>query len=76
MLPTLDPLEFPFNWVPLREGTSGAKAELPYRIEIWFPFNWVPLREGTQNTITSPVNRPRLGVSIQLGSPARGDGQG
>ena len=39
--------KFPFNWVPLREGTpAGLKTT---KGSIKFPFNWVPLREGTQH---------------------------
>ena len=47
---TLTTIKFPFNWVPLREGTT---AEINLSIvssgpnSSRFPFNWVPLREGT-----------------------------
>ena len=36
-----------------------------------FPFNWVPLREGTTYARHAYTNYDQ--VSIQLGSPARGD---
>ena len=88
--------KFPFNWVPLREGTVEAllpfvgsvesfhsigfpcerglpKSKLPFKLSTGFPFNWVPLREGTFFTKVGKVFIGIQHVSIQLGSPARGD---
>ena len=51
---------FPFNWVPLREGTLFGKRE-SYPASGLFPFNWVPLREGTR------VKRAGLGLQGRYG---------
>ena len=61
---------FPFNWVPLREGTYPDLIDTTYIIygfhSIGFPCErGPPLRDVTVS--------PSLRVSIQLGSPARGD---
>ena len=62
---------FPFNWVPLREGTT--KVFNSPSLKPKFPFNWVPLREGTARLIFKLYPDLEGCVSIQLGSPARGD---
>ena len=88
---------FPFNWVPLREGSlrkrkanvlggrsfhsigfpceRGAESyqeeHSPKSRE--FPFNWVPLREGSYPLIATINRVGKCLVSIQLGSPARGE---
>ena len=50
---------FPFNWVPLREGSPSRIK--PYKSNSTrFPFNWVPLREGSQIKQMSR-NSERLG---------------
>ncbi len=66
-------LWFPFNWDPQRVGTSLIQwYEKPGRPEAVFPFNWDPQRVGTKEKAQNWGLTVR--VSIQLGSPASGDG--
>ena len=38
-------MSFPFNWFPLREGSSHTQRKMTsFPL---FPFNWFPLREGS-----------------------------
>ena len=62
---------FPFNWFPLREGSSRSAVSL---CSMQFPFNWFPLREGRLQSVP-PASVPITPspVSIQLVSPARGE---
>ena len=56
---------------PCERGTDRSLHA--YRDAVFkFPFNWFPLREGNRRT-NKPFPRGRLGVSIQLVSPARGE---
>ena len=63
---------FPFNWFPLREGRDDGYVMA--RAFIQFPFNWFPLREGSYLSIRPDHSFRGIGVSIQLVSPARGEG--
>ena len=63
---------FPFNWVPLREGTSARANDANVRQAlIGFHSIGFPCERGRQSVYT-PEFLPGP-VSIQLGSPARGD---
>ena len=72
-LSTLRNPQFPFNWVPLREGTSliFANSEgLTNRVSIQLGS---PARGDLLDSLHLALATPE--VSIQLGSPARGDGK-
>ena len=67
-------LEFPFNWVPLREGTRRFAFRLSSRCVRQFPFNWVPLREGTATDPSAGTTTPyssfhSIGFPCERGPP-------
>jgi len=63
---------FPFNWCPQRVGTLMA-PQWP-TVKVVFPFNWCPQRVGTGDAPDSQGCKALHPVSIQLVSPASGDG--